>query len=284
MVSNPEILYGPPITEAFQDEITGLWVQYFENVRMELHPDAPDGEKVQLTDVGKNLYDPAESAAVVDDSGNCRIYEPYNLPVCRSFLEFYEANGGVEQFGPPISSFRSLDGLIVQYFDKARFEFHPEYPPGARVRVSSSGKHFFDDSNEPSYLLLPVNLTIENPSSVLPELPQEEALQKLMVRAFPHQAVTGREASQIIYVIVQDQKRAQIENASVEAIVTYPSGKVEKYLPQLPGTNEAGVAKIKFPVSATTTGLIEITVKATYRLPSGKSVIGTTVTSFRVWQ
>ena len=36
-----EIVYGSPITEQFVDHLTGRLVQYFQNVRFELHPENP---------------------------------------------------------------------------------------------------------------------------------------------------------------------------------------------------------------------------------------------------
>ncbi len=43
------------------------------------------------------------------------------------FLNFWRANGQLHTFGMPISEELVIDGRIVQYFERARFEYHPEY-------------------------------------------------------------------------------------------------------------------------------------------------------------
>jgi hypothetical protein len=43
------------------------------------------------------------------------------------FLRFWRANGGVLIFGYPISEEIVENGRIVQYFEQARFEYHPEF-------------------------------------------------------------------------------------------------------------------------------------------------------------
>jgi len=40
-VEEPELLFGYPITEEFDDPISGYLVQYFQRARFELHPKAP---------------------------------------------------------------------------------------------------------------------------------------------------------------------------------------------------------------------------------------------------
>lgn len=43
------------------------------------------------------------------------------------FLSFWRRNGGELIFGYPISGEMVEDGRIVQYFERARFEYHPEH-------------------------------------------------------------------------------------------------------------------------------------------------------------
>ncbi len=65
--SGGEPIFGLPLTEFTQDGDT--WVQWFENVLMEWHPELPDGERVQLAPLGKLYHQrlggalPAEDAA-----------------------------------------------------------------------------------------------------------------------------------------------------------------------------------------------------------------------------
>jgi len=44
-----------------------------------------------------------------------------------AFRRFFEANGGVDIFGYPRTGELTEDGGTVQYFQRARFEYHPEH-------------------------------------------------------------------------------------------------------------------------------------------------------------
>ena len=57
------------------------------------------------------------------------------------FLGFWRKHGGVLIFGYPISEELDEDGRVTQYFERARFEFHPEQEnPEYRVQLSLFGK------------------------------------------------------------------------------------------------------------------------------------------------
>ncbi len=73
------------------------------------------------------------------------------------FQRFYNANGGVELFGLPLSGDFDLDGLRVQYFERARFEWHPEFGGtenevlvSALGRESTAGRTFPQSGPQPS--------------------------------------------------------------------------------------------------------------------------------------
>jgi hypothetical protein len=42
------------------------------------------------------------------------------------FLDYWQARGGLPSYGYPITEQIVEDGLLVQYFERARFEYHPE--------------------------------------------------------------------------------------------------------------------------------------------------------------
>ncbi len=69
-----------------------------------------------------------------------RRHEPLNLPggqsiyfeetghnVRHGFLKYFRANGGAAVFGLPRTEEVIEDGFTVQYFERARFEYHPEH-------------------------------------------------------------------------------------------------------------------------------------------------------------
>jgi VanW like protein len=68
---------------------------------------------------------------------------------------FYDAHGGLDIFGLPLTEVFSEDGLQVQYFERARFELHPELPPAFYVSLTLLGTHFTEGRSEPQFQWLP---------------------------------------------------------------------------------------------------------------------------------
>jgi hypothetical protein len=75
----------------------------------------------------------------------CRFFPETRHSVCHAFLDFWQTNGGMEVFGLPLTEERTevIEGraLTVQYFERARFEFHPELiGTGDEVLLSDLGR------------------------------------------------------------------------------------------------------------------------------------------------
>ena len=131
-------LLGYPISEEYQDvnPIDGQTrtVQYFERAVLELHPEkvgTPD--VVMIASVGRwvtrhrNLprvepFAPTQDKAYFSETGHS---------LKQAFLRFWLQGGGLAQYGYPISEevpeISTADGKVytVQYFERARFEWHP---------------------------------------------------------------------------------------------------------------------------------------------------------------
>lgn len=60
------------------------------------------------------------------------------------FLSFWRRNGGLLVFGYPLSGEVVEDGRIVQYFERARFEYHPEHlGTDSQVMLSLLGNQLY---------------------------------------------------------------------------------------------------------------------------------------------
>ena len=70
-------------------------------------------------------------------AGNCRYFVETGHYVCDQFLEFYDTRGGLEIFGYPLTeAFNDPRlGLFVQYFQRARMEWHPYNPDPYKVQL-----------------------------------------------------------------------------------------------------------------------------------------------------
>ncbi|WP_298816433.1 L,D-transpeptidase [Chloroflexus sp.] len=118
--------FGMPISEELV--IDGRIVQYFERARFEYHPEyAGKPQQVQLGLIGREWLERSgllKPAVAANNSGAFFPETGYTLD--GEFLEFWERRGGLPIFGFPISAETQEDGTIVQYFERARFRYHPE--------------------------------------------------------------------------------------------------------------------------------------------------------------
>jgi hypothetical protein len=234
-VKDPLLLFGYPITEAFQDSLSGRMVQYFQRARFELYSDAPAGQRVRLSPLGEWLLSPGEKVPVPIDPSSCVYFPATGHNVCYTFLEFFNKYSGAAQFGEPLSEIEKQDNLYVQYFRKARFEWHPELPSGQRVTVADLGSIYFDQRvGDPGYLA-PV------PRDNIPQ-----SLMQVKARAFVSKAVTAPNDKQTLFVIAYDQYYRPVTDAGAEATLIFPAGSEEHY--RLPATDAYGLSQLTFAI------------------------------------
>jgi hypothetical protein len=265
-VANSQRLFGLPITDAFRDEETGLLIQYFEKTRFELHPDAPADLQVQLTPIGEYLYQPGEPLAAPPNFPSCRYFTETDHKVCYAFLDFFEDHGGVAQFGYPISGFEIHDGWISQYFQRARFEWHPELPAGEQVVLADLGIRFFQFRGENPALLQP------NTSDAIPL----QTITSLQAHAFASKPVTPTSSEQSFHVIVFDQSFHPVENASVTLVIHLPGR--EPVSVEARPTNGIGWSLHQITFEDAQPGTANVTVTVSY-----EDIVKKTRTSFQIW-
>lgn len=70
---------------------------------------------------------------------------------------FYDAHGGVDIFGLPLTEVFVEDDMQVQYFERARFEIHPDLPREFRVSLTRLGAYFTQGRTEPAFQWLSSN-------------------------------------------------------------------------------------------------------------------------------
>ena len=121
-------LFGYPITGELSEN--GRPVQYFERQRMEYHAEyAGTSNEVQLSLLGtwKAQGRPAIAQVGAFASSLNSLYVPATgHSLSYSFLNYWKAYGGLRIFGYPITEPANENGYLVQYFERARMEYHPE--------------------------------------------------------------------------------------------------------------------------------------------------------------
>lgn len=263
--ANPTLVYGYPVTEAFTAP-DGLQIQYFQRARFELHPGLEAGHRILASALGSALYSPSNPLNIYNPLG-CRYFSETGYSICFEFWEFFDANGGVEQFGLPISPFEYRQDTIVQYFQKARFEWQPGRQPGQRVVISDLGRIYFDNLGEDPGLLSPVKPL--NAS-------MQPAVLSMRVNAFVQKAVTLPQDQQTIYIAVQDQRGQALADAACLTRLQWPDGHLDVASAR---TDSHGVARLQFAFKSQLQGnLISADVSCGYQ-----DLEASTRTSFRIW-
>jgi len=156
-------VFGYPLSEEFteQNADTGqaYTVQYLERQRFEYHPENKGtpyetllGRLGMAEAQQRNLLSTAPFQPIAPTNApTCRSFPETGHQVCASFREYWQTHGlefgdpGVSYreslalFGYPISETFTQDGLTVQYFERAVFEYHPENADTDRVLLRRLG-------------------------------------------------------------------------------------------------------------------------------------------------
>jgi hypothetical protein len=128
--------FGYPITPEITEPEFGSGrprtVQYFERNRFEYFGEIADPNyRVQLGRLGDDLLrtmgiDWRTLPAKNETADDCITFEQTGRHLCPPFREYWEQNGGLSMYGLPLTEAFNENGLLVQYFERNRFEHHPE--------------------------------------------------------------------------------------------------------------------------------------------------------------
>jgi hypothetical protein len=276
-------IFGYPVTEGYVDPRLGRWVQYFQNSRMEMHPENDDPYKVLLglliDEMGYSYPLPSADQIPASNNNIHHYFEETGYVVSYAFLDFFRENGGVRVFGYPRSQFLYENGHIVQYFQRARMEWHPENPPGTQMLLSPIGSMYVDRFGVPSDVIVPIDPEIvASPTMVPPTVTPGPYVTELKISAsVRHYVITNEDGSQTLFVYVVDQKGEPVPDALVSMVVHYPSGDQSADFEQ--PTNESGFTGHHFKILPGLSGhKVVIDVTATYGV-----LQATTQTFFLPW-
>lgn len=268
---DPEIVFGYPLTEDLvpsgDSPFAGKQVQYFQRVVFEYKRENLPGYQVQLVPLGEIMFEGAQYTAIENLPANhpaCKYFDQTGHQVCYAFLNFFETYGGNAIFGYPISDLVLENNRIIQYFENARFEWHPELAAGKKVQLTNLGEILFRTREKR-------DLGVYKQTDSIPEI------KELRVHGFPAKAVLSNSGSQTIYIVVQDQLNKGVANADVTLTFVLPNNQTE----EIDGlkTNQDGVATYRFDVGNQPFGRVEVLIEATY----GSQITKVSRTSYRIW-
>jgi hypothetical protein len=124
-----------------------------------LSPAAAAARVATARETAQQLHDEAAPAAPIDALSLPSLPTLYfeqtrhHLSNRAGFLDFWRANGQLLIFGYPISEELVEGGRVVQYFERARFEFHPErLGQAGQVQLGLIGRELAASRSEPGFL------------------------------------------------------------------------------------------------------------------------------------
>jgi LPXTG-site transpeptidase (sortase) family protein len=156
-------IFGFPLTEVFLEN--NLPVQYFERARLEWHADL---NLVQAGLLGvwasQDRHNEAPFKPLTPSPANSGYYFAETGHTLRfGFLDYWLFNGGLPVFGFPISeeftekNHEDGQNYTVQYFERGRFEYHPDLPTGRQVLLGQLGRLYLEQQKTvPAWAAAPV--------------------------------------------------------------------------------------------------------------------------------
>ncbi len=180
-------LFGYPVTEARVEEDmqgNGHLVQWTERQRLEYHPEnrgtqfevllgllgreltaGYNGPRFQTEGSGARGQGPGSLLPLptsprvppspqppAPDPSISSVFSATGHAIAEPFLSYWSANGGIPVFGYPISSlYTDENGLQVQWYERARFEYHPELSEPNRVLLGHLGLETLKQVGSPNY-------------------------------------------------------------------------------------------------------------------------------------
>jgi len=232
-VDDPLLVFGYPITEQFTDPTNGMMTQYFQRARLD-QVNRSDGVAIEIAPLGSLLYEEdAAGGTISTNSPTCRFFPATRKKVCYAFEQFYKKHKGEIYFGNPVSEMIEVNGQIVQYFERARMEWHADRPFGERVVLAEVGRIYF-------------NARIGS-FAILAAVPGDKSLSLPIIihaNAFLSTPVAAANSQQTLFVVVQDQYFNPIGDAAVRVTFDLPGGRKDNYRPA--PTNDMGFTKLEF--------------------------------------
>jgi hypothetical protein len=161
-------VFGLPISpvsvEINRNTGTSYFVQWFERHRLELYPNNPPPQDVRLGRLGAELLGQQDIPLQASTpQPGCQWFAETSHNVCNQaagegFLAYWQSHGlqsaapdsygqSLALFGLPLSEAYETTSdtgqrIRVQWFERARFEWHPANPPGSRVLLGRLGAEF----------------------------------------------------------------------------------------------------------------------------------------------
>jgi len=271
--------FGYPLSQAFDDPIRGVKVQYFQRARMELHPYNPEPYNVLLgllaDELGYQFPDARPEQIPPYDSNLHHYFPETGHVVSYAFLDYFREKGGLDIFGYPRSEFMYEGGRVVQYFQRMRMEWRPEALAGAQMYLTPLVENHIERFDIPEEYLRPE--TAGPPGRINPDIvTAPSGPTRLNTTASVRHVITGRKGGQTVFIYVTDQWDQPVLGAAAKIVVRYQSSDAHY---ECAPTDDSGFTRCSFDILSSPPGRkVVVDVTATHG-----DLTGTTQTFFLPW-
>ena len=162
-------VFGFPVSEERSEQTAEgrFTVQHLERQRFERHPESPPPYDVLLGRLGDELLRRSgrdwQDEARDNPKNGCLFFVETRRTLCEPFLNYWRQNGlldprlneyqrslalfGLPLTAPAMESNSSGDRVLTQWFERARFEYHPDNPSEFQVLLGRLGAEEYDPAN-----------------------------------------------------------------------------------------------------------------------------------------
>ncbi|MCL5257113.1 MAG: hypothetical protein M1319_04875 [Chloroflexi bacterium] len=97
------------------------------------------GNLPEKLEVAEPTASPVDPVPAIENNPDVAYFPQTGHNVGYEFLKYWQEHGGVQVFGLPLTDGVKVGSYSAQYFERARFEYHPELPEGQRVVLGKLG-------------------------------------------------------------------------------------------------------------------------------------------------
>lgn len=169
-------IFGQPLAPSQSHDIDGVTIisQQFERARLEFHPNNQQPYTIllgllgaqSLSGIDVTTLSPVAPPHITTKATSCKSFAGTSYQACGDFLDYWHKHGLQHDRNPQISDTESLalfgipltppyireingESLVVQVFERARMEYHPNNPPAYRIQLGLLGSELQASTTTP---------------------------------------------------------------------------------------------------------------------------------------
>src|SRR5215207_8135493 len=147
----------PHIFVIIQTRVAGAGTMHFRPNRTQLHLFLILALALPLAAIYATHWPALRAAAPPSPHGKFAYMPATGHNIGLAIKRFYETHGSLAIFGLPLTELIEQDSMQLQYFERARFELHPELPAQHYVSLTLLGSLLTRDRADAAFMPIPTD-------------------------------------------------------------------------------------------------------------------------------